>query len=156
MGKLGISSNLNEFLTDTECKWLDDNIKLQIFCPMESLCRKFFTYFLDRERDNLASIGNSYVAADKDVVNMFDGNDGAKKNSQLKMDSKEEDAFKDKTSPRFWIANVFLYTKVASTTIRPMIPFQSTNRSEAGFFALLDITSKMRNKQAVEADRRGA
>ena len=97
------------------------------------------------------------MVADKDIVNMFNvNNDSQEEFITVKMGTTAEDAFKDKTLPKFWIAMVFGIPKFTRTAIGRLMPFPSIYLYVAGSFALLEIKSKIRNKLAVGPDLKRA
>ena len=74
--------------------------------------------------------------------------------NELKNDSAARDIYHKKSLSQFWCDMSESYPQISKVAFRILLPFATTYLCECGFFTLLHIKTKKRNRMKVEDDMR--
>ncbi|CAG4980470.1 unnamed protein product [Parnassius apollo] len=127
---------------------LDANLKADIKIHLQALEDEFRRHYrdIDSESPIWHMTRNPFVV---DVLQLPE--EVQKEFLEMKTDSSMKDEFHLLTLEKFWIKRLPVNSKLASLTLRVLIPFSSTYLCETGFSALVLIKTKQRNRLDVDS-----
>ena len=136
-----------DMLLDQRENGLPVQIKSDIFKHLSSLESEFERYFPEISNDELDFERNPFTFSIEKI-----SDECQDEFLDFVNDSSAKQTYHEKLLTEFWIEMKNSYCKITEKALRILIPFVSTYLCEAGFFTLLQIKTKQKNKLHVEDD----
>ena len=133
---------------------ISENLNNEIVAHLKSLYSEFESYFpeINTESIQMRLARNPFIISVDDIPEEMENEFlSLVNNTSMKDLFKQEEHISD-----FWAAISSQYPKIGLFALRVLLPFSSTYLCEKGFYTLLNIKSKARNKLEAERDMRCA